>query len=56
MATTEAQTITMLRNLGPITFAEAIEVMKIVDKHPTTIAPVRWKDYKTGKPVSIGYT
>ena len=39
------------------TFSEAIEFMKYIDKQHTDInTSVSWRNIKTGKQVSIGYT
>jgi hypothetical protein len=46
----------MVTPLLPLTFNEAIEYMKMRDKHYPGASPVKWVNSKTGKRVYIGYS
>lgn len=57
MSTTETREEFITRQSGKIfTFSEAIEIMKIADKFPTSNVDFNWVDAKTKKTVAIGYT
>jgi len=57
MSISETREEFITRQTGKVfTFSEAIEIMKIADKFPTSNADFNWVDAKTKKPVSIGYT
>lgn len=57
MATSEEQQQQIIKNLEgqTFTFFEAIVIQKMVDDF-TTQTSISWVDYKTKRPVNIGYT